>query len=220
MDKKPFIEERPYQDGDILIFIAGLMVFVAAIVVFWPYVVKSEATELYGRPWYNGKYVYSEPFDFDSQKANDIWKSCKKEDYEKKLVTLQQYIWNYLTIEMGLDDIQAAGIFGNMMVECGSRSFNLQPFIYSPGGYYYGLCQWNTCGHHRSINGGTVDEQLDYLANTILEEMDDFGYGQFEEATDPESAAYYFARWYERCANPSGRGAEAREAYERFSRSF
>ena len=216
MNKKPFIEERPYQDDDILIFIAGLMVFLSAIIIFWPYVTTEADAECYGRSWYDSKQLYIEQFDLDAQKTNDIWKQSKKSDYEKKHVTLQMYIWSYLTTEMGLGDIQAAGIFGNMMVECGGRSFNLQPYIYSPGGNYYGLCQWNTSGHHRSITGGTVDEQLDYLSSTIRGEMDEFGYSQFEASTTPESAAYSFARWYERCADPSGRGSEARRAYDYF----
>ena len=215
MNKKPLIEERPYQDYDVLIFIAGLMVFLSAIIVFWPYVAEAD-TECYGRSWFVSKQLYIEQFDLDAQKTNDIWKRTKKIDYEKKRVTLQMYIWEYLTNEMGLGDIQAAGIFGNMIVECGGRSFNLQPYIYSPGGAYYGLCQWSTSNHHRQINGATIDEQLEYLSATIREEMDSYGYLQFESATDPESAAYYFARWYERCADPSGRGSEARRAYEYF----
>lgn len=213
MDKKPLIEERPYQDYDILIFIAGLMVFLSAIIIFWPYVAEAD-TECYGRSWYISKQSYIEQFDLDAQKSNDIWKQSKKSDYEKKHVTLQMYIWSYLTNEMGLGDIQAAGIFGNMMVECGGRSFNLQPYIYSPGGNYYGLCQWSTTNHHRQIAGGSVEQQLEYLSATIRDEMGAVRYGEFEAAADPESASYCFARWYERCADPSGRGSEARRAYE------
>lgn len=153
---------------------------------------------------------------YDDQKTLDRFKHKQKELYLCKSMTQNQYIWQFLTQEMELSDEAAAGIFGNMMVECGGRSFNLQPYIYSPGGAYYGLCQWGTSNHHRSINGGRLDEQLDYLASTIRGEMGEYGYSSFEGATDPESAAYYFARFYERCADPHGRGGCAREAYEQF----
>ena len=135
----------------------------------------------------------------------------------KTQVPLSVYIWEYLTDELGLPDVQAAGVFGNMMVECGSRSFDLQPFVYSPGGSYYGLCQWNTYGHHSSINGGTIDEQLGYLADTIESEMGSYQYNRFLVAESPEDASVIFAQWYERCANPYGRQSEAIRAYERFS---
>lgn len=153
---------------------------------------------------------------YDGQKTLDLFKHNQKELYLCKNLTQNQYIWQFLTQEMELSDEAAAGIFGNMMVECGGRSFNLQPYIYSPGGAYYGLCQWGTSNHHRSINGGCLDEQLDYLSATIRGEMGEYGYSSFEGATDPESAAYYFARFYERCADPHGRGDCAREAYEQF----
>ena len=153
---------------------------------------------------------------YDDQKTLDRFKHYQKELYLCKNLTQNLYIWQFLTQEMELSDEAAAGIFGNMMVECGGRSFNLQPYIYSPGGAYYGLCQWGTSNHHRSINGGLLDEQLDYLSATIRGEMGEYGYLSFEGATDPESAAYYFARWYERCSDPHGRGDCAREAYEYF----
>jgi hypothetical protein len=117
---------------------------------------------------------------------------------------------------MGLGDIQAAGIFGNMMVESGSRTFNVRPGIYSPGNAYYGLCQWNTTGHHRDINGGSLDEQLEYLNGTIENEMGSSNYQRFLNATTPEEASIIFGQWYERCGSPRSRQNEARQAYERF----
>ena len=154
---------------------------------------------------------------FDNQKTLDLWKHNPKVEYTLKSLTLQQTIWRYLTDDMGLSNECAAGIFGNMMVECGSRSFNLQPYVYSPGGYYYGLCQWNTYRHHSSISGGTLNEQLDYLASTIEREMGEYQYRRFVNADSPEEAANIFGQWYERCAEPYGRQNEARRAYEQFS---
>lgn len=212
MTKNP--KQEHYQDGDIFIFIMAAVLFFALLIILMPYV-ESDAATIKRSYLYVTKPVI-EKHNYDEEKLTDLWKRNPKAEYDLKLLTLQNYIWQFLTDEMGLSDECAAGVFGNMMVECGSRSFNLQPYIYSPGGYYYGLCQWSTSNHHAGINGGSLEEQLDYLSSTIREEMDEYGYSSFEESTDPESAAYYFARFYERCANPHGRSGCAREAYERF----
>jgi hypothetical protein len=154
--------------------------------------------------------------DRDLQKSTDNWKHNPKTVYTHKSLTVQNTIWQYLTINMGLPDIAAAGVFGNMMVESGSRTFNVNPYIYSPGQAYYGLCQWNTGGHHSSINGGTLEEQLEYLADTIESEMHSSNYQRFLNAETPEQASVIFGQWYERCATPDSRQNEARRAYERF----
>lgn len=154
--------------------------------------------------------------DYDYQKSVEVWKNNPKTPYTHKNLTTQMTIWRYLTIDMGLPDIQAAGIYGNMMVESGSRTFNVNPYIYSPGQAYYGLCQWNTGGHHSGINGGTLEEQLEYLADTIESEMHSSNYQRFLNAETPEQASVIFGQWYERCANPDSRQNEARRAYERF----
>jgi hypothetical protein len=216
-----YIDERRKQDQDELIdkiidAIIGVGLVVAIAIIFWPKEVDAAEYPQIGYSKLADTKPVIQEVSYDDQKTLDLWKHNPKIEYTIKSLTLQQTIWRYLTDDMGLSDVCAAGIFGNMMVECGSRSFNLQPYIYSPGGFYYGLCQWNTGGHHASINGGTVEEQLEYLSDTIRNEMGSAGYSAFEGATDPESAAYYFARWYERCTDPSGRGNEARRAYERF----
>lgn len=154
--------------------------------------------------------------DLDSQKHLDIWKLNPKSQYIEKLLTTQMTIWNFLTDDMGLPAIQAAGVYGNMMVESGSRTFNVNPYIYSPGQAYYGLCQWNTRGHHSSINGGSLEDQLNYLSNTIESEMHSSNYQRFLNAETPEQASVIFAQWYERCAEPMGRQNEARRAFDRF----
>lgn len=167
-------------------------------------------------------WVFEEPelppeIDHDYQKSVEVWKNNPKTLYTYKNLTTQMTIWRYLTIDMGLPDIQAAGIYGNMMVESGSRTFNVNPYIYSPGQAYYGLCQWNTGGHHSGINGGTLEEQLEYLADTIESEMRSSNYQRFLNAETPEEASVIFGTWYERCGEPAGRQNEARRAYERFA---
>lgn len=155
--------------------------------------------------------------DQDAQKGIDKWKNNPKLIYLAKRLTVQDTIWHYLTVNMDLPDIAAAGVFGNMMVESGSRTFNVNPYIYSPGQAYYGLCQWNTGGHHRRINGGTLEEQLEYLADTIESEMRTSNYQRLLNAETPEQASVIFGQWYERCATPNSRQNEARRAYERFA---
>ena len=212
MTKNP--KQEHYQDGDIFIFIMAAVLFFALLIILMPYV-ESDAATIKRSYLYATKPVI-EKHNYDEEKLIDLWKSNQKAEYDLKLLTLQNYIWQFLTDEMGLSDECAAGIFGNMMVECGSRSFNLQPYVYSPGGYYYGLCQWNTFGHHSSIAGRSVEEQLQYLDDTIISEMGWSTYQSFCSSTTPEQAANIFGQWYERCREPYGRQNEARLAYERF----
>ena len=207
-----------YLPLDILIYLAGLMVFFASMIIIWQEVNAATIKDVSPIKFVKMMEGVS-IIDHDIDKLKECQMSNVK--YEpipsKTQVPLSVYIWEYLTDELGLPDVQAAGVFGNMMVECGSRSFDLQPFVYSPGGSYYGLCQWNTYGHHSSINGGTIDEQLGYLADTIESEMGSYQYNRFLVAESPEDASMIFAQWYERCANPYGRQSEAIRAYERFS---
>ena len=195
--------------------IAGGLIVIILLWILWPkdvdaLVFKGQYSEFDAKPAYIEE-------NFDNQKTVDLWKHNIKVEYITKSLTLQNTIWRYLTDDMGLSDEAAAGVFGNMMVECGSRSFNLQPYVYSPGGYYYGLCQWNTTGHHSGINGGTVEQQLEYLRDTIESEMGSYYYERFIAADEPESASVIFARWYERCSEPYGRQSEARRAYDRLA---
>lgn len=213
MTKEP--KKSEYQDGDIFIFIMAAILFFALLIILMPYVESDASTIKYGY-FFDTKPII-EKHSYDEEKMTDLWKHNSKAEYNLKSLTLQDYIWQFLTDEMGLSDECAAGIFGNMMVECGSRSFNLQPYVYSPGGYYYGLCQWNTFGHHSSIAGGSLEEQLQYLDDTILMEMGERAYQSFCSSETPEQAANIFGQWYERCREPYGRQVEARLAYERFT---
>lgn len=212
------MNEPEYQEFDILIYIAAVFIFFASIVIFWP-VQEADAAMIKQTPdisWVNERLLAPELSNqYDTDKLKRIG---PKIEYILKGQTLQLYIWRYLTDDMGLSDVCAAGIFGNMMVECGGYSFDLQPNIYSPGGYYYGLCQWGTTNHHSGIRGGTLEQQLEYLRDTIESEMGSSCYRRFTEADDPGSASVIFARWYERCGDPYGRQGCAERAYERFGR--
>lgn len=212
MTKNP--KQEHYQDGDIFIFIMAAVLFFALLIILMPYVESDAAMMKYGY-FFDTKPVI-EKYNYDEEKITDLWKHNPKCEYNVKSLTLQDYIWQFLTDEMGLSDECAAGIFGNMMVECGGRSSNLQPYIYSPGGYYYGLCQWGTTGHHSSVSGVGLEDQLLYLQASISSEMGERNYTRFCNASTPEEAANIFGQWYERCREPYGRQNEARLAYERF----
>lgn len=124
-------------------------------------------------------------------------------------------IWVYLTEGQGMDDVQAAAIIGNMMVESGGHSLYIDPYAYSTG--FYGVCQWSTSYHYR-VNGCDLYGQLDYLMETLEEEFQygSASYSQFINATTPEDASVYFALGYERCADPYNRQYCARQAYDYF----
>ena len=120
-------------------------------------------------------------------------------------------VWRYLKSQ-GYSDTIAAAILGNMMVECGGMTFDLQWNIHGhyAGDTYYGLCQWNL-RFTPSIDGKSVRGQLDHLMSTIQGEFRNFGfrykngitYTNFTRMTDVQEAAVAFAEVYERTGNES-----------------
>lgn len=199
--------------------IIAVIFLVALVWLLWPKAVTASSwyTDILGYQKMRDNKPVIEVISYDDQKVLDKWKHNIKSEYIYKFRTMNATIWEFLTSDMGLTDEAAAGIFGNMMVECGSRSFNLQPYIYSPGGAYYGLCQWGTSGHHSGIRGGTVEQQLEYLRDSIESEMGSSSYNRFRDSDTAESASVIFAQYYERCADPYGRQDCAGRAYEHFA---
>lgn len=114
-----------------------------------------------------------------------------------------QYVWNYFQ-NLGYNDYVCAGILGNMMVECGGHTLDLQSTIETAG--YYGICQWSK-KYYPDIINGTLEEQCDFLANNIEEVMEFFGgenaFNNFLSIQNEEEAAVTFADNYERCASAS-----------------
>lgn len=132
------------------------------------------------------------------------------------------YIWNYLK-ELGYNDYVCAGILGNMMVEVGGGTFELQPLIETKS--HYGICQWNK-KYYPDVVGVSLEEQCNFLRDNIQFEIDTFGskyedgfeYSNFIKLENEKDAALAFAKSYERCG--SG-GYEKRQgcattAYEYF----
>lgn len=134
-------------------------------------------------------------------------------------------IWEYLR-QRGFSQAVTCGIIGNMMIETSGGSLDLKPSIYSPSGNYYGLCQWSK-KYYPEAHGLSFEQQLDYLLESIIWEINTFGkcykegfnYEDFLAITDPAKAALAFAKSYERCGPASYelRKQAAKKAYEYFS---
>ncbi len=118
------------------------------------------------------------------------------------------YVWLYLTEELGYNNYVAAGILGNMMAEVGGGTLNLDYQLYDSTKIYYGICQWSK-KYYPEVRGCSLEEQCDFLAQTIEYEINTFGYkfakgykySNFIALKDIEDAALMFAKAYERCAD-------------------
>jgi hypothetical protein len=113
-----------------------------------------------------------------------------------------------------------------MMVETSGGTLALKPNIYSPGGSFYGLCQWSLY-YRPNVANMSFEDQLVYLLNDLEHEFNTFGsvcykrgfyYEDFIAMEDPSEAAYAFAKIYERCGSESygARRTSARKAYDYF----
>lgn len=130
-------------------------------------------------------------------------------------------IWSYLK-NLGYNNYVCAGILGNIMAESGGNTLYIQPLVQ---GGFYGICQWNQA--YSEVWGASLDEQLDFLRDTIEYELDTFGYayakdfdyGAFLHLTDEQDAALAFSKCYERNAPESYniRKTNATEALEYFT---
>lgn len=110
-----------------------------------------------------------------------------------------KYVWDYLH-DLGYNDAVAAGIIGNMMVECGAYTLDLQVNVENQS--YYGICQWSK-QYYPDVIGCSLEAQCDFLRDTIQNEINTFGYNydydSFLEIIDEREAALVFAKSYERC---------------------
>lgn len=118
----------------------------------------------------------------------------------------------------GWSDAVAAGVLGNIMAEVGGGTLSINPYLYGEGHSYYGICQWSVY-YFPGVAGADLTGQLNFLHSTISGQMSGYGYDNFLSITDPSTAAYVFARYYERCASwsYSGRQRNAIAAYNSFA---
>ena len=127
---------------------------------------------------------------------------------------------------LGWSDETCAGIMGNLMVETGGYTLNLD--WDSNGSSGYGLVQW--IGSRRdSIKAKygvypTIKEQVQFIYDELYGtdgvpvQVSDSQRDAIIYAETPEDAAYAFASYYERCASEyrAMRKEYAREAYSYF----
>lgn len=126
-----------------------------------------------------------------------IWQQ-KKDEYPAAA-----YIWEYFS-NLGYNDYVIAGIMGNIMGEVGGNTLDIQYWLYGRG--YYGMCQWSR--GYSEIWGKGLEEQCDFLRDTIKYEMDTYGrlyrsgfnYESFLALQNEREAALAFAKCYERGA--------------------
>lgn len=134
-------------------------------------------------------------------------------------------IWNYFN-SLGWSDTVKAGIMGNIMAEVGGHSLIIEPLLYGFGGTdYYGICQWSAV-YYPEVQGASLENQLNFLANTIESVFNDYGFlymngfnfEQFLSLDNEQDAALAFAMIYERCHSNyySIRLVNATIAYEYF----
>lgn len=132
-------------------------------------------------------------------------------------------IWYYLR-SCGYSKAVCAGILGNIMAECGGHTLDINPYIYA--GNYYGICMWSLY-YCPSINGASLQGQLNYLVSNIAYQINSFGYcyysgfgyNAFLNLSTCEEAALAFAKCYERCGSGTyiTRQQNARRAYNYFA---
>ena len=138
-------------------------------------------------------------------------------------------VWLYMKEELGWNDYVCAGVMGNLMVETGGQTLNLQPNLWGhgPNRGYYGICQWSK-KYYPSVADTSLDYQLDFLRDTVEYEFDTYGklyqsgmkYEDFTNMTgDCRATALAFAKAYERCNSKyySIRQDNAEKAYEYFT---
>lgn len=119
-------------------------------------------------------------------------------------------VWDIMK-SYGWSDIICAGIMGNMMRECGGDTLKLRWNAVNRSGNHYGLCQWSK-RYYSEIWGGSIEEQMEYLKNSL-------DLGMFNKCKTPSEAAFIFSKYYERPAqtDPSGkRRSNAEKAYKYF----
>lgn len=136
-------------------------------------------------------------------------------------------IWKFMKEELNWSNEVCAGVMGNIMVESGGHTLDIQWNIYDPDGAYYGICQWSKY-YCPEVMNMTLEQQLLYLKNNVEETFNYWGknyqigftYKDFIAMTDVQQVALAFAMCYERC-NPihyNVRTITALEAYEYYAK--
>lgn len=148
------------------------------------------------------KTVVSESKDTNNIENNnslDITKDVGKNEYP-----IATKIWNYLK-NLGYTDAQAAGVLGNMMVEAGGGTLNINPSAHNSA--HWGICQWSK-KYCPQVWGSGLDYQLNF-------------YKSYVKTSPPNGSvsdvAYWFWKEYERSSHYSQKRTDcAWKAYNYF----
>ncbi len=140
---------------------------------------------------------------------DDLMSHWQQKEEEYPIAT---YIWSYLK-DLGYSNQVTAGILGNIMAECGGNTLDIQYDLQTKS--YYGICQWSKT-YYSDVWGATLEEQCNYLKDTIKDEIDSFGYNyksgfkysDFLNISIVSEASLCFAKAYERCSIGSYRARQ------------
>lgn len=145
---------------------------------------------------------------------------AKKEYSVGNARSTEERIWDRLRAE-GYDEIEAAGIIGNIWAECDMDYTKIE----KGSGVGKGLIQWSwsrrtTFEKVTGSNWKNLDVQLDFLINEMNGKYGNHWtayYKEFKNTNSPEDAAYYYCEGYERpsAKRMSVRKSQARNAYNR-----
>lgn len=122
---------------------------------------------------------------------------------KKKLYPAATKVWIHLK-EKGFSDAAAAGIIGNIMAECGGHTLHIKYRVSSRS--YYGMCQWSR-RYYPQVIGANLRQQCEFLTKTMPKEFKSYGrlsgysYKSFKKIKNEKTAAWVFAKTYERCAS-------------------
>ena len=135
--------------------------------------------------------------------------------------------WLYMKNEFGWSNTICAGIIGNLMAECGGCwTQDLDWKINTSHGV--GMVQWIGGRRTQLIDlygeNPSITQQLDFVRaelyglDGVTKQVTDSQLDKIMNAETPEDCAYYFACYYERCAEQHRypRKGYARTAYEYF----
>lgn len=150
--------------------------------------------------------------------------NAKREEYP-----VATEVWLYMKNEFGWNDIVCAGIMGNIMAEIGGGTLNFDNWN-ANGSSGYGMIQWISSRRRqlKSIYGEypTPEQQLEFMydemhgTDGVTNQLYISGsLDRIMNATTPGDAAYYFAIYFERCADwaVTVRPGYARIAYDYFT---
>lgn len=133
----------------------------------------------------------------DIEFYEECWNQCAIEH------PVASEVWRFFIEECGYPEPVVAGLLGNMMVECGGYTLDLQWWIYNST-KHYGLVQWSP-KYYPHMQGATLRTQLEYLKESIPEVFNGWSgkregclFNDFLSMTDSKEAAYIFAVVYER----------------------